>query len=152
MYAITVILERDGDHEVVPGSLFKSPAEILTISQIKRYLSAPLGWSYCPLDYSVYAAETSDGWKVIAPGIICLDKYKRPRRKFPNYPIKFQSSQIESFIKRIILDHNRINEQVQSELMSVNHDLRAISAEIHSAADLLRSDLEKKSMIERLIA
>src|SRR4028118_281975 len=140
MHALTVVIASSGDHAIVRGSLHSTPAELLTGEQIRRYISAQPGWSYCPLGYSVYATNAPDGTRIIIPGII-VPGAKVRRRKIPDYKVEFSKEKIEAFAKAIVEERARVEEAAASELQALTHDIRALSAELYTAADLVKSDI-----------
>lgn len=143
MYALTVVIEQAGDHAVTPGSLVSMPVELLTPEQMRRYLAAPAGWSICPLGYSVYGTQGPDGSRIIVPGII-IHGEKKPKRKLEGYSAIFDRKKIENFAKSIVDERRRIEEAAASELQALTHDIRALSAEIYTAADLVKSDIAER--------
>jgi signal transduction histidine kinase len=142
MAAIPIVIFDSGESQILRGALFDCPAEFFSLAQLAFYQSCKIGWSRCPLGYSVYAAFDSMGRKLVVPGIIVPDK-QPPNRKFPNYPLRFSSDQIENFLRPHLGVSQEIRDQRDKEFKNLTHDLRAISTEIYHTALTVRNDAEK---------
>ena len=145
MYALTVVIIQPGETTVQRGTLFPTPVELYTGEQMRRYSAAPLGWSRCPLDFHIYATNAPDGSRIVVPGIIVPGE-KRPKRKLYDYGVEFPKAKIEAFAKSIVDEKARVEEAAASELQALTHDIRALSAEIYTAAELVKSDISERQM------
>lgn len=145
MYALTVIVSNAESHIIHPGTLHRTPIELLTPEQKRRYLAAPKGWSICPLGFHIFTASAADGSRVIVPGIILPDE-RRPKRKLPDYKVEYDKTQVENFVSSILDESSRVEEAAKAELQGLTHDMRALSAEIYNAAELAKSDIEARRL------
>ena len=133
MAAIPIIIYDRGFVIEKEGALLQPPIEILSGSQKSFYSRAKLGWQTCPLGYQVFCARDELGRKVVIPGIYDPDS-KPPKRKFPNYPLKFTKDQIEKFAESHLNVVSEIKQQRDTEFENLTHDLRAIGTEIYHGA------------------
>lgn len=141
MYALTVVLCDDKGCRVSRGTLFQPPAELMSPYQMQFYMKTAHGWSRCPLGYDVLTRVSSSGHRVIVPAVN-LEETSTPKRRFPDYRLRFQRSQIEEFAATIVNEDARVEEARNAELANLTHDLRALSTEIYHAAELARNNLE----------
>ena len=95
----------------------------------------------CPLGYSVYSEYDGLGRKIVVPGIYPPEG-PSPKRKFPNYPLKFSREQIVKFAESHLNISHSIREQRDIEFNNLTHDLRGISTEIYHTALNLKLELE----------
>lgn len=136
MAAIPIYIYDRGFVEEKQGALLKPPAELLSKSQQSFYSQCKPGWQRCPLGYQVYCAIDELGRKLVIPGIFVPNE-TAPKRKFPNYPLKFSKAEIEEFAKSHLNIASNVREQRDTEFKNLTHDLRLISTEIyHNALDL----------------
>src|SRR5579871_6304003 len=133
MAAITIIEFDRGFQTTQRGSLLNCPAEILALSQMAFYQACKVGWSKCPLGFSVYAAFDAMGRKLVVPGVIVPGDVS-PRRKFPDYKVRFSREQIESFLRPHLNVSDEIRVQRDTEFKNLTHDLRAMGAAIYNEA------------------
>lgn len=157
MAAIPIYIYDRGFVIEQQGTLLKPPAEILSKSQQSFYSQSKPGWQRCPLGYHVYCAIDELGRKLVIPGII-VPSEAAPKRKFPNYPLRFSKAEIEEFAKSHLNIASNVKEQRDSEFKNLTHDLRLISTEIyHNALDLRErifhhpSRDEEKNQIDLII-
>ncbi|HAG35428.1 MAG TPA: hypothetical protein DCL34_01230 [Erythrobacter sp.] len=151
MAAIPIIIYDQGFVTEKPGALLQPPAEILSGSQKSFYSRAKPGWQTCPLGYQVFCALDELGRKVVIPGIYDPES-SAPKRKFPNYPLKFFKKQIEEFAASHLNIVSEVREQRDAEFKNLTHDLRAIGTEIyhgaldarHAAINNFTKDLDDK--------
>lgn len=133
MAAIPLIFITEDGNETQRGSLYDCPAEFFTTAQMKFYKACPTKWCICPLGYGVYSQFDTMGRKIVVPGIYLLGE-KAPRRKFPDYQLKFRKEQIEQFLSPHLQIADDIQKARDREFATLTHDLRAISTEIYNAA------------------
>lgn len=118
------------------------PAELFSAAQMSFYSTCKRGWSICPLGFSVLAAIDGLGRKLVVPGIAPPDG-PRPKRKFPEYPLKFRKDQIELFLQSHLEVSDEVKVQRDREYTNLTHDLRKISTEIYHTALTLRQDMDR---------
>src|SRR3546814_1696418 len=94
------------------------------------------------LSSDVCSSDLPLGRKIVIPGIYVLGD-KPPKRKFPNYPLKFTKAAIEEFAKSHLGVAGEIRDQRDAEFKNLAHDLRAIGTEIY------HSSLSAKLIAER---
>lgn len=137
MAAIPLLIYDKGFCETVEGALFNPPSELFSGSQMSFYSLAKQGWSQCPLGYWAYVAIDALGRRIVVPGIYASDK-ATPRRKFPNYPLKFSTQQIEKFLNSHLELPDRVRKDRDTEVNNLTHDLRALGTEIYHTALITR--------------
>lgn len=133
MTAITLVTIDSDDVTVSRGALHNCPAELLTKAQIEAYRRMSPGWAKCPLGYHALTRYDELGRKIIVPGII-VEGERAPKRKFPDYKIKFTKNQIEEFLEPHLAFSVSVKEARDREYANLTHDLRAISTELYHAA------------------
>ncbi|MEO1967492.1 MAG: HAMP domain-containing sensor histidine kinase [Sphingomonadaceae bacterium] len=143
MAAIPIVEFDQGMQTVTRGTLHDCPVEFFTKPQMSFYLNCRTGWSTCPMGYSCYSAFDAMGRKMVIPGIILEGEQSRPRKKFPNYSIRFHKNQIEEFIIPHLKTSETIKEVRDNEFKNLTHDLRAIGAEIYNTALTARGSAER---------
>jgi signal transduction histidine kinase len=141
MAAIPIIIFDNGAVNKVTGSLFEPPVELFSKVQMAFYASCKTGWTVCPLGYSVFSEFDGLGRKVVIPGIH-PPQGPHPKRKFPNYPLRFSKDQITNFASSHLEVADQIRDQRDTEFKNLTHDLRGISTEIYHTALSLKSEID----------
>jgi hypothetical protein len=152
MAAIPILTFSAGFCDEKSGSLLNPPTELFSPSQRSYYANCKLGWTTCPLGYHVFAVTDDLKRKMVVPGIYLTDG-KPPKRKFPNYPIKFSKQQIENFAKSHLEMPIKVKEKIDTEFRNLTHDLRAISNEIYHNALAAREavdELKNASVVTKI--
>lgn len=137
MAAIPLLIYDKGFCERVKGALFNPPTELFSGAQMSFYSLAEQGWSRCPLGYWVYVAIDALGRRIVVPGIYATDR-QGPKRKFPDYPLKFSSAQIEDFLTSHLELPEKVRHDRDNEVNNLTHDLRALGTEIYHTALITR--------------
>jgi K+-sensing histidine kinase KdpD len=143
--AIPIIVFDSGFVSRLEGALLNPPIELFSASQIAFYAGCKSGWSICPLGYCVYSEFDGLDRKFVVPGIYPPEG-PSPKRKFPNYPLRFSKLQIQKFADSHLNVSNKIREQRDIEFKNLTHDLRGISTEIYHTALNLKSELESENL------
>ena len=144
MYALCCIVAEGHNYKVLPGTLFRTPVELLSPEQVRRYIAAKSGWSICPLGFYVFVKSTDGNARLIFPGIVVPGE-KTPKRKFPEYNVKFAKKEIEEYSVEIVQQEARAEQATAVAMQALTHDLRALSAEIYNAAELLKTEIEYRN-------
>jgi signal transduction histidine kinase len=147
MAAIPIVIFDNGFADILRGTLHNPPTELLSVSQMSFYALAKPGWSICPLGYSVLCEYDALGRKLVVPAIAPPDG-PAPRRKFPNYELRFSKTQIESFLASHLTVSIEVKTQRDREYTNLTHDLRKISTEIYHTALTIRQALDRNSLSE----
>ena len=121
--------------------MFNPPTEFFQPTQMAYYAKAPYGWSRCPLDYSVYCQRDALGRNLVVPGIYATCE-QAPKRKFPDYQLKFSKVVIEKWFENHLSIFNDVRKLRDAEFKNLTHDLRAISTEIYHNALAVRDQIE----------
>tara|TARA_B100000678_G_scaffold2071_1_gene1840 strand:- start:351 stop:1394 length:1044 start_codon:yes stop_codon:yes gene_type:complete len=140
MAAIPILIYDKGFVDLQEGTLLSPPIELFSGAQKAYYSRAPFGWSACPLGYQVYCARDDLGRRIVIPGTYPPNS-SSPKRKFPQYPLRFSKAQIENFAASHLNVVENVREQRDREFKNLTHDLRAIGNEIYHGALAAREAL-----------
>lgn len=147
MTALTIVKFDSGFVDVERGALYELPVEFHAGAQMAFYAACKAGWSICPLGYQTYSALDAMGRKFVVPGIYVPGE-PAPKRKFPNYQIRFAKQAIEAFLKPHLEVSEEVRSQRDSEFKNLTHDLRAISSEIYHSALAAKSIAEQRGSLD----
>lgn len=147
MAALSIVKFDSGFSEIIRGSLLDCPIEFFSNAKMAFYQACKAGWSICPLGYHTYAAFDSMGRKFVVPGN-CVPGGTSPKRKFPNWAIRFNKTNIEKFLAPHLEVSAEVRQQRDTEFKNLTHDLRAISSEIYHTALNAKFKAESRSEMD----
>lgn len=143
MAAISLYRFNLGAPVYVQGSLFGLIAELRAPSQVESYRRAPLGWSSCPLGYGLYKFPLGNE-QIVVPGIL-YPEMSSPKRKFPNYSLRFPKAAIEEFAEEMQNVGDEVDAASAALVANLTHDLRALSGQIYNSSEVLKSALDNNA-------
>lgn len=127
-------------HQKVSG-LFPLPDAAISIKNISHYVTAPPGWSRCPLGFSVYCVKLDSG-KLVFPGLRIFS-HTTAHGKMPERSVWLTQQEFQDYVANALINIGRI-ENTTNDVVSANiHDIRRISTDIYSAIVKLMGRLDQ---------
>ena len=159
MFPLTTIVKYpNGDHELIHGSLYRVPPELIDPPRLRELLRIERsGWHVTEFGYFAYSKRGLDRSIYIFPGLQ-IERESKVRRRIYGYGQTFSKTQIEAMAVGVTDVEERFRSKAESEFNLLVHDLRGLSNSIYHAAEEARNLLQVNDMsgvgvrIENIIA